>query len=370
MLKVTQAFGGQFLSLASRRSIHYSASVLAKGRSKSRVNVEGDKAEDYGDGGDLFSSRVGSSKSSRKAEVSKAQNLEETSTASKTSADLFNEQYTFVWDRLGPAPTYNSPQIRANALRRILRYSEKEPALLDKFVELTGKWRASGRAVDRETTLEFIDRCVVRHPTLLVRVFSDHTKYGMDIPDVKEARRILRAIVLQGKSRVNAEEALQSAVSFAALYPLYGFRPASTDLTSCTLLAQACSQVLLHQPSAETNASAEGESSSEQKPNSSPLISIVPDLLRTLRSSATRPPKEPELEGGASQNPDALHAAARESGRTQSHILERMWVAAGLREIYRGLEKIGYSKNTAQGPRSCLDIIKEELDARTVPAHS
>lgn len=191
----------------------------------------------------------------------------------------------------------------------------------------------------------------------------------MDIPDIEEARRILRALVMQGKSRLSPEDALQNAVSFAALYPLYGFRPASTDLMSCTLLAQACSQVLLHiSPAGATSSVAEGEISSEQKPTSSPLVSVIPDLLRALRASGSQIPKEPELKTDTS--PDPLHISARESGRTQSVLLERVWVAAGLREIHRGLEKIGYSTKGTQGSRSCLDIIKEEFDARSAPAHS
>lgn len=172
LLKVSRSFGVQPILQASRRSIHQSASgkfilvqechsthnssVLAKGRSKSKVIVEDDGVEDYASDGDLFSSRVGSSKVSKKAEIPKPQPVENVSTTPKTAADLFNEQYTFVWDRLGPNPTYNTPQIRANALRRILRYSEKDSTLLEKFADLAAKWRASGRAVDRETTLEFI----------------------------------------------------------------------------------------------------------------------------------------------------------------------------------------------------------------------
>jgi len=333
------------------------SSVLAKVRSKAKVIVEDNAIEENTSDGDLFGSKAASLRASRKAEAASPQLA---SSTSKTSADLFSEQYAFVWDRLGPNPTYNSPQIRANALRRILHHSQKDPAQLDRFAELVAKWRANGRSIDRETTLEFIDRCIFRHPTLLIQVFSHHVKFGMDIPDIKEARRILRALVIKGKTHLHPEDALQDTVSFAALYPVYGFQPASTDLTSCTLLAQACSQVMLRKSPAE------GETPSEQKPNSAPLVSVIPDLLRTLRSSGSRTSQESDT----SQLSASLQAEARQTGHTQSMTLERMWVAAGLREIHRGLLKIGYSRNSAQGSRSSVDIIKEASDAHLVPTHA
>lgn len=129
------------------------SSVLAKVRSKAKVIVEDNAIEENTSDGDLFGSKAASLRASRKTEAASPQLA---SSTSKTSADLFSEQYAFVWDRLGPNPTYNSPQIRANALRRILHHSQKDPAQLDKFAELVAKWRANGRSIDRETTLEFI----------------------------------------------------------------------------------------------------------------------------------------------------------------------------------------------------------------------
>ena len=156
------------LHYAARSRIHNSASgewylcikrsnfnkfpVLAKGRSKSKTVVEDDAFEGSFDIGDMFGSRV----MSKKTTPPPPQLDKGTTPITKTAAEEFKEQYAFISDRLGPKPTYNTPQIRANALRRILRYYEKDPARLEKFAELAAKWRSSGRLIDRETTLEFI----------------------------------------------------------------------------------------------------------------------------------------------------------------------------------------------------------------------
>ena len=45
-----------------------------------------------------------------------------------------------------------------------------------------------------------LDRCVKWNPKLLVEIFSNRQRYGLDIPDLHEARRILRRIVYSPKS--------------------------------------------------------------------------------------------------------------------------------------------------------------------------
>ena len=69
----------------------------------------------------------------------------------------FEEQYTFLAQRLGSKPELTTPQVRSNALRRLLHYSAKgDKAQLEKLAELFADWRRSGRTIDEKTTLEFI----------------------------------------------------------------------------------------------------------------------------------------------------------------------------------------------------------------------
>ena len=101
-----------------------------------------------------------------------------------------------------------------------------------------------------------LDRCLLYNPPLLVQIFSNRPKYGMDIPSISEARRILSKLVTsrphsvtsQGREAQVALSAsiLERASLFAALYPVYGLGDALGDVMSSALLTQACANVVLH----------------------------------------------------------------------------------------------------------------------------
>jgi len=88
----------------------------------------------------------------------------------KAPSELFEEQYAFVSARIGQSPSITHPQVRANAIRRLLHHSNNA-AQLERLSELLVAWRNGGRVVDRDTVMEFIDRCVKWHPKLLIEVF-------------------------------------------------------------------------------------------------------------------------------------------------------------------------------------------------------
>lgn len=183
----------------------------------------------------------------------------------------------------------------------------------------------------------------------------------MDIPSISDARRILRALVSQGNGTLQPKEALQHATSFAALYPLYGFRPATSDLTSCALLAQACSQTVLRAPTADspevTNETA------PLKPSTSTLVAIIPHLLSSLRFSGNKPSAGASREKSGDEVTRSV-SIFRESGYTQGNDLERKWVTSALREIRLALSKVQSNQNGLRPDRGSLDVIFKELDSR------
>lgn len=78
---------------------------------------------------------------------------------SKAPSELFEEQYAFVSPRIGQSPSINHPQVRSNAIRRLLHHSNNA-AQLERVAELLVAWRNGGRVVDRDTVMEFIGACI------------------------------------------------------------------------------------------------------------------------------------------------------------------------------------------------------------------
>lgn len=74
---------------------------------------------------------------------------------SKAPAELFEEQFNYVSARIGQHPAVTHPQVRENALRRLLHHSQ-EASHLERLGSLFIAWRNGGRTVDKDTTLEFI----------------------------------------------------------------------------------------------------------------------------------------------------------------------------------------------------------------------
>ncbi|KAH8112434.1 hypothetical protein DFH11DRAFT_1728613 [Phellopilus nigrolimitatus] len=310
------------------RNFSRSAPALKKQRKASVGEIVFDGADD-----DLFSSTAVAAAA---AEATAAADLAASEAGGpkrkgKAPALLFDEQYAFVVDRLGPRPRANHPQVRANAVQRLLHHSEGA-AQMTRLVELLAAWRNDGRVVDAETTLELIDRCLAWHPALLVQLFADRPRYGLTLPSLSEARRILHRLV---RPPASPADALRNAATFAALYPAHGLPPASTDLTSCTLLAQACARAL--SPAAKKAGEPELGAAAQRG-----LVSLAADLARGLAPPHARRPLN--VPGGLARLGKGDHApsvrARREGGFSPTRAAEWAWTTRGLADIVRALRSV------------------------------
>jgi len=68
-------------------------------------------------------------------------------------------------------------------------------------------------------------------PTLALKVFGDHSKYGMSLT-LPAARHLLHSL--------HVNHSLQDTITAAALYRVYNLPAVSEDLISCSILTSAC----------------------------------------------------------------------------------------------------------------------------------
>lgn len=160
------------------------------------------------------------------------------------------------------------------------------------------------------------------HPKLLIEVFSNRQRYGLDIPDITEARRMLRHIVF-APARSSGSEVVQQAVALAALYPSYGLPAATSDLTSCVLLAQSCCR---------------GEPLAEPQTKDA-LASLIPAMLKALGKEKEVPKLPDDLKRLGKGNDASSVAIKRESGFTQTEAVEWKWVNAGIQDVLTSIKK-------------------------------
>ncbi|EJD01985.1 uncharacterized protein FOMMEDRAFT_168553 [Fomitiporia mediterranea MF3/22] len=280
----------------SRRNFVRSVPALKKraGTASSQGALDDDELfKAPSDEDSLFSSSLGSQQPiSQEQPVSAFSRPHVQKKARKTSVkspfEQFAEQYAYISARLGPNPTEKHPQARHSGIRRLLHHAQGKEHL-EQVVEILAKWRSSGKAIDLKTTRELIDRCLAWSPPTLVTILSDRQKYGLTLPNMTDARRILRRLIFyrphpiaqqssstnaEGKARANAE-ALKNAVTFAALLPSHGLRKPMEDVVCCALLAQACARNVKFTAALEasTHASKQGETdtsdpTSENQPKS------------------------------------------------------------------------------------------------------
>lgn len=155
----------------------------------------------------------------------------------------------------------------------------------------------------------------------------------MDIPDISEARRILRKLIFsrshphvqpvdETERRAANAETLKLAVTFTALYPAYRLPLATSDLTSCALLAQACSLDLPEE---------------ERSRSQNALTTLIPKLANKLqaRKAVLQKGQHSDLE-----NAGTAVLSRRESGFTQSEATEWKWVQSALVDVRRALQRL------------------------------
>ncbi|KAL5514903.1 hypothetical protein ACEPAG_2219 [Sanghuangporus baumii] len=371
------------LCYLSSRSFTSSASVLKKRRAAPSLDADDLFGSVPVKEEDLFSS------SDRQESNKPASSFQEpiSRTEVKPQYEQFDEHYKFLMDRLGPKPVAVHPQIRNRAIKRLLHHS-RGPEHLEKIMEVLVKWRNDGRTIDEQTAVEIIDRFLAWQPTLIFKLLAERPKYGVTLPSIAEARRILRRLVfyrlpeiagtsdIEAKKKANAE-ALRNAVTFAALLPAHGFPKAATeDEVCCALLAQACARNLvfaeaLERKKAETsNADAGSASASIPPAKRAPLgtastrgLLAISSSLASLLSQASKaqPPSESETrpDSEAELDAEALAMLKRMSGVTQTPSDERSWISAALRDVVRALRDVRASNPSLGSAKTNLEVLEK-----------
>lgn len=69
-------------------------------------------------------------------------------------------------------------------------------------------------------------------PPLALQVFANHSKYGVDLPDIEAARQLLHSLHIQ--------HPIQDSITLSALLAVYRLPSISSDLVSCAMLTSAC----------------------------------------------------------------------------------------------------------------------------------
>ncbi|KAI0927540.1 hypothetical protein AcV5_008052 [Taiwanofungus camphoratus] len=223
-----------------KRSIHQTAIALKRKQTGSKA-TDGDLfgSDESGEtvlSDDLFDSNdartttnmtaaSGSGTSSGAVKTSRRLNAEERSTR-------FEELRKFVADRIGQRPIAKVPQVRNAAWQHLVGLATTKEQL-EQVVEMFPRWRDSKRRFDQKHAEAFVRRCEELHcPTLALKVFSDHPKYGFDLCSQTAARRLLHSL--------HVEHPLQDSITLAALFRIYNLPPISSDLVSCAMLTSAC----------------------------------------------------------------------------------------------------------------------------------
>lgn len=202
-----------------------------------------------------------------------------------------------------------------------------------------------------------LDRCLAWKPTLVLQLFADRPRYGLTIPSLPDARRILRRLVFAREPSVmqsddpairaaaNAE-ALRNGTRFAALLPMHGLSPATADPACCALLAQACARNLNFSSQVAQGKEGKEEGGAELTAESTRgLMAITAELWRALKADASKPAEhvaDPRV-GKGDHVPSV--AAKRESGFTQTPLVEFKWITEALRDVVQALNATS-SKST------------------------
>lgn len=127
------------------------------------------------------------------------------------------------------------------------------------------------------TSVAQLGRCItLGHPEIALEALQNRSKYGVDIPSLETARRLLHA--LSRPSSKITHQILSDTLQFAELYPTYGLPSASKDVFSCATVASAISRFVV-------------ESSGQEDPqtdliNTDAVSSAWKDILLDLKKTS------------------------------------------------------------------------------------
>lgn len=162
--------------------------------------------------------------------------------------ELFNALHVSSLAILNLGRQMSQPPRKSTVVRLISLAKGKED--LRKILDVIAAFRNISRPPDLKTCDDFLGRCItLGHPEIALEALQKRSKYGVDIPSLVTARRLLHA--LSRPSSKITHQILSDTLQFAELYPTYGLPPASTDVFSCATVASAISRFVLESPEQE-----------------------------------------------------------------------------------------------------------------------
>ncbi|KAG1733372.1 uncharacterized protein EDB91DRAFT_1226121 [Suillus paluster] len=181
---------------------------------------------------DLFSSAAPSgaplSEASRSTAAAKAKSQD----AATRREQQFYELVEYVTDRTGRKRAIKAGQVRQTAWLRLFQLANSSEQL-EMVAELFPRWRDSGKEFRPIHAEAFVCRCEeLKCPTLALKVFGDHPKYGLGLSSLSAARHMLHSVY--------AKHPLSDSMTVAALFGVYKLPPVSSDLAACSMLYSAC----------------------------------------------------------------------------------------------------------------------------------
>ncbi|KAG1722706.1 hypothetical protein EDB19DRAFT_1884325 [Suillus lakei] len=181
---------------------------------------------------DLFSSATPSgtpvSEASKSTTMSKAKSQD----AATRREQQFYELVEYVTDRTGRKRAVKAGQVRQTAWLRLFQLANSSEQL-QMVAELFPRWRDSGKEFRPIHAEAFIRRSEeLKCPTLALKVFGDHSKYGLGLSSLFAARHMLHSVY--------AKHPLSDSMTVAALFGVYKLPPVSSDLAACSMLYLAC----------------------------------------------------------------------------------------------------------------------------------
>ncbi|KAG0694789.1 hypothetical protein DFH29DRAFT_859325, partial [Suillus ampliporus] len=179
---------------------------------------------------DLFSSAAPSGTSV--SEASMAGPKARSQNATMRREQQFYELVEYMTDRTGRKRAVKAGQVRQTAWLRLFQLANSSEQL-EMVAELFPRWRDSGKEFRPIHAEAFVRRCEeLKCPTLALKVFGDHSKYGLGLGSLFAARHMLHSVY--------AKYPLSDSMTVAALFGVYKLPPVSSDLAACSMLYSAC----------------------------------------------------------------------------------------------------------------------------------
>ncbi|KAG2356617.1 hypothetical protein BDR07DRAFT_1299984, partial [Suillus spraguei] len=181
---------------------------------------------------DLFSFATPSGTLASDASKSTTASKAKSQDAATRRGKQFYELVEYVTNRTGRKRVVKAGQVRQTAWLRLFQLANSSEQL-EMVAELFPRWRDSGKEFCPIHAESFIRRCEeLKCPTLALKVFGDHSKYGLGLSSLFAARHLLHSVY--------NKRPLSDSMTVAALFGVYKLPPVSSDLAACSMLYSAC----------------------------------------------------------------------------------------------------------------------------------